>query len=509
MKLTFYELYFHLKKKYNIRRISCNPVRIRVGRPVYYRKGENQDGHAVLLDCQDLREMDMNSALLGDCIFICFGEADDIFCRMDIDLLVLGEEVSREEVLNELQNIFQMFDEVEFSLLEVFMENGDYRELLECFDRLAETPVAVVDENFSYIAYNDREDRLRKTFINDSNTLPLSLASQLISDPSYERSAALTGVYYDTLEQVTFLCKNLFFEGKFIGKLLAMSSTSPINDEYHKDLLLTASGYVEKMYTRYGSFHTAEQSLNALHKLMETRLKGDACSAERWKSALEDVNWSAEDSFRLIQMRPGYRHDKSLYETYMCPEIERQWKGTCCVIHNKSLMVLLDETRLPIESMEPRLSYFLRENLLTAGISRKFTGTGNLQAARKQSDIAFERGMKKDTTRWCFYFDDYALDNLMYHGKGRFDLTEICDSALSVLMEHDSRMHTSYYETLYCYCRNRYNAAVTAKELFIHRSTFLNRLDRILEITGIDLESFSSRLYLEASFYLMEEEKNT
>ena len=56
------------------------------------------------------------------------------------------------------------------------------------------------------------------------------------------------------------------------------------------------------------------------------------------------------------------------------------------------------------------------------------------------------------------------------------------------------RLGTQYYKTLECYVKCRYNAAHTAKELFIHRSTFLNRLERIKELTKLDLDDFASRL---------------
>ena len=45
----------------------------------------------------------------------------------------------------------------------------------------------------------------------------------------------------------------------------------------------------------------------------------------------------------------------------------------------------------------------------------------------------------------------------------------------------------------------------TAKELFIARSTLLNRLDRIEKLTGLDLKSYEKRVYLELSYMLMEE----
>ena len=343
--------------------------------------------------------------------------------------------------------------------------------------------------------------------MNESSTLPMQMVSQLISDPAYQRSMTLAGVYTYTLEQVTFLCRNLFFEGKFIGKLMAVSCTSPLNNEYHKDLLLMAAGYVERMYERFGAFHMADRSLDSLHELLRLTLKGSSVPGERLRSALGNLSWSEEDAYYLIQMRPSYRYDKSLYDKYLCPQMEQQWKDTCCVAHNDSLMVLLNGSRLHMTDFQPELAYFLRENLLAAGISRKFRGFDGIQNAFKQTDIALELGMRKDATPWYFRFDDYALDYILIHGRGVFEPEQICAPGILKLIEHDEKMHTEYYKTLYCYLQCRYNAAVTAKKLFIHRSTFLNRLERIGELIQTDLEDFRSRLYLSVSFYILEEGK--
>lgn len=115
--------------------------------------------------------------------------------------------------------------------------------------------------------------------------------------------------------------------------------------------------------------------------------------------------------------------------------------------------------------------------------------------------------MRKDATPWYFRFDDYALDYILIQGRGVFEPEQICAPGILKLIEHDEKMHTEYYKTLYCYLQCRYNAAVTAKKLFIHRSTFLNRLERIGELIQTDLEDFRSRLYLSVSFYILEEGK--
>ena len=59
-----------------------------------------------------------------------------------------------------------------------------------------------------------------------------------------------------------------------------------------------------------------------------------------------------------------------------------------------------------------------------------------------------------------------------------------------------------YWETLKCYLDNEMNASKTARDLFIHRTTFLKRIDRILSL--IDLSTPDKRLYIRICIYLLE-----
>ena len=47
-----------------------------------------------------------------------------------------------------------------------------------------------------------------------------------------------------------------------------------------------------------------------------------------------------------------------------------------------------------------------------------------------------------------------------------------------------------------------------ANKLYIHRSTFINRMERITELTRLNLENYDTRLYLELSFRLLAEPVN-
>ena len=64
---------------------------------------------------------------------------------------------------------------------------------------------------------------------------------------------------------------------------------------------------------------------------------------------------------------------------------------------------------------------------------------------------------------------------------------------------------TSYYLTLFTYFEQQFNMSQAASQMYIHRSTFINRMERIQELTHLNLDDYDTRLYLELSFRLLQE----
>ena len=114
-------------------------------------------------------------------------------------------------------------------------------------------------------------------------------------------------------------------------------------------------------------------------------------------------------------------------------------------------------------------------------------------------------GLRKNFT-YCYHkFDDYALDFLLKYGVGNFLPEQLCSRELLTLYRYDRENETSYYKTLFTYVRLQYNAVASAKALYIHRSSFINRMERIRELIHLNLEDPEERLYLLLSFRIMEE----
>ena len=78
------------------------------------------------------------------------------------------------------------------------------------------------------------------------------------------------------------------------------------------------------------------------------------------------------------------------------------------------------------------------------------------------------------------------------------------------LLEHDLASQANYVTTLRTYLNNNMNITKTAEDLFVHRSTLLDRLKRIEGLLQTDLEDPDERLRLQITLKILEtNEKNT
>jgi DNA-binding PucR family transcriptional regulator len=65
------------------------------------------------------------------------------------------------------------------------------------------------------------------------------------------------------------------------------------------------------------------------------------------------------------------------------------------------------------------------------------------------------------------------------------------------LAEHDAESSVSYMETLFVYLNNNMNITKTANDLYVHRSTLLERIARIERELESDLQNSDERLRIQ------------
>ncbi|HHT44100.1 MAG TPA: hypothetical protein GXZ89_01150 [Fastidiosipila sp.] len=87
-------------------------------------------------------------------------------------------------------------------------------------------------------------------------------------------------------------------------------------------------------------------------------------------------------------------------------------------------------------------------------------------------------------------------------GEVNEELEQYFTETLRPLLDYDKKKSTDLVRTLESYFKNNSNINKTSEELFTHYNTILYRLERIQEITKLDLNDANDRLNLELAMRL-------
>lgn len=139
-----------------------------------------------------------------------------------------------------------------------------------------------------------------------------------------------------------------------------------------------------------------------------------------------------------------------------------------------------------------------------AGISQLVQGDRQMTSAYQQSLFLLSLANifpAKDS----FFFKDYILFWNIKELSPESKL-KIYQDTVKPLVDYDKKNNTNLFDTLLQYFDARFNASLAAKQLYVHRNTFLKRMQKICELVPFDPDNINSllSLYYGICIYLLE-----
>lgn len=409
-------------------------------------------------------------------------------------------------LLNAIHDVFETIYAHHQAMEGLTRTSHSYQALIDCCDDLLEEPVSLIDNTYTYVAYSTEKSRQRGYICSlvENGRVASQTVAQLMSTPGFELLEEKRGVFEFEDENI-FMGRNIFYGNTYVGRLITMPTEDFIQNCYQKYILECLGTYVEQMYQREGSFYFRKEQPLLFHTILPSALAGEQVKSSAWRQALEQKGWSVADNCRLMTFQAAYRHEKKIHPDYLCPQLESRWPWIVAAIYGGSAVVLINWNRIP-EDFEQQLAYFVRDNLLTAGISRSFRDADRLEAAYRQAQIATILGLRNAPHLWYYFFDHYVLDYLQEQCLAELPAKSLCHPALSLLSEYDEQHGTELCRSLYVFIDCRYNMSQAAGRMFVHRTTFIKRMEHILKLTGLDLNDWDTRMYLMLSYHWMRSE---
>lgn len=479
-------------------------------RAMFWAGPREMEGHLVIVNGSQTRHI---AQAFPKTVFLCVGCGESCLVGTGNEYISIPDVRALDKVFNLVGEILDTLSAWQSALDAAAHRDMSYEAIIASCDEVLDAPMALLDSDFRYVGYSKHlaaENGYEERYVDRKRQLSVDTINQLIAQPGFERLESERGVFsYDFVENM--LHRNIFWNDRYVGRLVLPHGGDEAEAAYHIAMLNTVGDKIEELYARLGTFWPRVRDDGSLKQRLKELLEGTDVRFEDFRAQMASQAFADGDDFVLIQLRPQTANSDGQVEVLL-NGFESKWPQCLCASTQKGDFMLADLSRFQRETgrdFSQELIVFLREGLLSAGMSRSFRDYKDLGAALRQSDIAFEMGHLLDPMQWCFRFDDYAFRYLLEKGSSGFEARHVIAPALLVLADYDAANGTELLASLRCYLENGGNAVATAKALFVSRSTLLKRLERIRLLTRLDLSDFDERLYVALSLRLADSDVRT
>ena len=419
----------------------------------------------------------------------------------------LPENVTAQELLSFLQELYDRFQRWNQSLIDSRLANGSIQQLLDLTDCVIPNPMMVAGMDFTIIASKKLTYGKLKNSVLGSTEATQPIVNALKQDIYYEESFGRTGYFYYPGNQIATpkLCVNIPRSGRTVFRLMISEGEVPLDDTF--GFLLE---YLARMISHALSTNAVQShdSTYALHQIFLTLLTTPSADYVEISQQLVSAGWLSSHDYQCVLINVSILDAKNLTLRSICSYVEEIIPASCAVEHQGNAVIFINLSLCPLDQnkIHQKLAGFIRDSLLTAGYSRRMLGHFNFYRQYVQASTALQVGTRQNPSKWIHQFNEIAMYYIYEQSTKKLPAYMICHERLLELKYEDETNHTELYQTARCYLELHQSIARTSEALFIHRSTLLYRLEKIRNILKTDFSDPQELLYLLLSFYLIEME---
>ena len=411
------------------------------------------------------------------------------------------------EFMNDMQEIFDTADGWERKIHDLMLEHAGMERLLQVTSEFLQNPLTVIGLDFTFVAEAGSKYLPPRARLYTDEGLNVEYVNALLQNETYREMA-------DTHETVMFpayisgcrsMNRNLFVDEKATHRLILTECRVEIT----QGVICVLDILSEKLEFLLAHEEEETDPDRDIEQIFVRVLSDRTADYMQISRELSELGWGGNHEYMCLILQITYLNQQNLSTKAISRYIKKKLGDSVSFLYQDEIVVFFDLTRLGMnqEEVAGKLVYFIRDTYLKAGYSRVMTGHMNLRRQYVQAKTALDVGSRKKPYLWIHYFSQVAMTYILEQATKRLPGTMICHEGLLELKKHDEENQTQYMETLRVYLDQHISATQAARELFIHRSTFLYRLDRIREILQSDLDDPEEIFYLELSFRLLEQEE--
>lgn len=373
--------------------------------------------------------------------------------------------------------------------------------------QVLDNPITISDLAFNVVAYsegpklNDQvRTFLKNDYINSYNTDYVKFRNSrqfekihISSDP----------VYIHQKENYSFIIANVIVDKKIVAYILVPEYQKPFS-EFDYIFIQVLSNIISLGIKRN------QLVLNICKRpyelLIEDILEGNIKNPKVIKDKMSQNGINIKEYSHMYIMTIRQTDFENTIIQYIKKYIERFFCIGQSVLYNNNIVIVInyDKDDIDVESNIRKLKSFLSANKMYAGVSHCFYNLNDMGKYYKESVRAIELGLKLNKEDIIFFYEDYAVFHMFDLCSKKETLMKLCHPTLLWLLEYDRKNKTSLTHDLHVYLKSGQTLIESAQILNISRRTIAERITKIKEITGINLDDQNQVFNILISFKMLD-----
>ena len=422
-------------------------------------------------------------------------EDDRVLCLNGKDMLLL-ETSDLNLVFNSILDAFDYYNEASAQIYEKIHDRCPISDLLLAGKHLLGRYLILADPAFYVLEtegdLSDFEEKEQIEEVFRNHLLPIDILMRINGDHRVRLQNQETYLIGVPEMQVTTAVTNIFLLDEHKGWLVTIDPKA----DYSKgalDLQDAFSEIVAEWLRRNESYERKMKKSAVLADFLD----GIIAESSRVDRQLEVFGWKAGDEKIIYILRecksgttPAFTPDRIL---------ESRFSGTFSIHHEGRTAYLINRQISSEYTVEQEMISLLIICGCYAGKSPVFTDFMNMRSALQAAQIAADYGSGEKGRVYLFKDSIFPYARMLLRDACAADL---CHPAVELLEEDPTTKHLDLLLTLSVFLKNNCSYTETARELHLHRSSLLYRLDKIHDKTGVDINNSKERFWLELSLFI-------
>lgn len=236
---------------------------------------------------------------------------------------------------------------------------------------------------------------------------------------------------------------------------------------------------------------------------------------ELYAVSLRNHGYQASWSYTVCLVRPDAKTASSGDELkkFIRPlniSLGHKWNQTCIFDLDGDIVFVLgnydkDQVRAFVRDMQIALrSVFPTSYRPITGVGKTTQSIRCLYKSYRQASSVLRLQTNGKVSPDNIYYNDMGIYTLLMNITDRDVLTDFIENTLQPVIDYDEKNDTNLVQILRSYMKNNGSVQATADELFVHRNTVNYRLNKIKELTGMDLSALDTRLKLGTALMILD-----